>query len=80
MSQGRLELKTMKVLLRHPETGLFYAGPNQWTGNDSEAVDFEATDRAVDEVWQSKLENIEVLMRFDNPTFEIPLTIVGFGK
>jgi hypothetical protein len=70
----------MKVLLRHPETGLFYAGSERWTQDDNEAIDFEATDRAMDEVWEAKLNHIEVLMKFDNPTFEIPLTVVGLGK
>lgn len=70
----------MKVLLRDPETGLFYAGPEQWTGNHEEALDFEVTDRAMDQVWEAKLQRIEVLMKFDNPSFEIPLTVVGLGK
>lgn len=70
----------MKVLLRHPETGLFYAGPEQWTGNHDEAIDFEATDRAMDEVWEAKLQHIEVLMKFEDPSFEIPLAVVGLGK
>jgi hypothetical protein len=70
----------MRVLLRHPETGMFYAGPGQWTDNDHEAIDFEETDRAMDEVWEAKLGKIEVLTKFDEPAFEIPLSIVGLGK
>jgi hypothetical protein len=69
----------MKVLLRHTQTGLFYAGSDHWTDDHSEAVDFEATDRALDHVSEAKLQAMEVLMRFDDPHFEIPLTIAGLG-
>lgn len=70
----------MRVLLRNTRTGLFYAGSGQWTDDHSAAVDFEATDRALDHVSEAKLEALEVLMRFDDPHFEIPLTIAGLGR
>ena len=69
----------MKILLRNTQTGLFYVGPGQWTKNDPEAYDFEQTDLAMDAVRDGKLESIEVLMRFEDPSFEIPLKIVGCG-
>ena len=69
----------MKVLLRNTQTGLFYAGPDQWTQERSEALDFEATDRALDIVSEAKLKAMEVLMHFDDTHFEIPMTIVGVG-
>ncbi len=70
----------MKVLLRHHDTGQFYAGPGKWTEDASEAWDFHQTDSAMDAVWEAKLPSVEVLVRFDNPAFEIPLRIVGLGK
>lgn len=69
----------MKILLRNTQTGLFYVGPNQWTNNDPEAFDFEQTDLALDAVRDGKLQGIEVLMKFEDPAFEIPLHIVGYG-
>jgi hypothetical protein len=69
----------MKILLRNIQTGLFYAGPNQWTNNDPEAFDFEQTDLALDAVRDGKLQSIEVLMKFEDPAYEIPLHIVGQG-
>jgi hypothetical protein len=69
----------MKVLLRQPDTGLFYAGPNSWTMDVGAAHDFQETNRAIDEVSQSNLSAVEVLMQFENPTFEIPLKIVSTG-
>ncbi len=70
----------MKILLRNTQTGLLYAGPDQWTENHPEAFDFQKTDLALDAVREAKLRSIEVLVRFDDPGFEIPLTIVGSGE
>ena len=70
----------MKILLRSTQTGLFYVGPDQWTQNDPEAFDFEQTDVALDAVRDANLKGIEVLVKFDNPSFEIPLTIVDAGQ
>jgi len=70
-------LLTMKILLRNTQTGLFYVGPDRWTENHPEAFDFEKTDLALDAVRDGKMRGIEVLMKFDNPAFEIPLTVVG---
>lgn len=69
----------MRVLLRNTRTGLFYAGPDQWTEERSEAQDFEATDRALDIVSEAKLKTVEVLMHFEDPYFEIPMNIFGAG-
>lgn len=44
------------------------------------AHDFQETNRAIDEVSQSNLSAVEVLMQFENPTFEIPLKIVSTGR
>ena len=69
----------MRVFLRHHETGLFYAGPGKWTEDHSEAWDFQRTESAMDAAWEAHLPAI-VLLRFDNPLLEIPLTIIGYGK
>jgi len=69
----------MKILLRNTQTGLFYVGPDRWTKNDPEAFDFEKTDLALDAVRDGKMQSIEVLMKFESPAFEIPLTIIACG-
>jgi hypothetical protein len=70
----------MKILLRNTQTGLFYVAPNQWTNNHPEAFDFGQTDLALDAVRDAKLKGIELLVRFEDPSFEIPLTIVDPGQ
>ena len=71
------QLKTMKVLLRNTQTGLFYAGTEQWTEDQSLATDFEGPDRALDQVSESHLETVEVVIHFEDIRFDIPLTIVS---
>lgn len=70
----------MKILLRNTQTGLFYVGPDQWTKYDPEAFNFEQTDLALDAVREGKLKGIEVLVKFEDPAFEIPLSIVDAGQ
>ena len=70
----------MKILLRNIQTGLFYVGPDRWTQFDPEAFDFEQTDLALDAVRDRNLKSIEVLVKFEDPAFEIPLTIVDAGE
>jgi hypothetical protein len=67
----------MKVLLRNIQTGLFYAGPEQWTEDQCVATDFEGPDRALDQVSESNLEAVEVVIHFEDTCFDIPLKIVS---
>ncbi len=70
----------MRVLLHNTETGLFYAGPTDWTDDAAQAVDFKRPDRALDLVTEAKLEAVELVMRFDDCGFDVPLTIVSSGQ
>jgi len=70
----------MKLLLRHTPSGLFYAGPDQWTETRTEAVDFRAPDVALDFVSESQLKQIEVVLDFGEAGFEVPLKIAGLGN
>ena len=49
----------MKVLLRDTQTGLFYAGADHWTGQHSEARDFESPDLALEQVHGSRMAGVE---------------------
>ena len=69
----------MKVLLRNARTGLFYAGPQEWTENQCAAKDFEGPDRALDHASQTNNEAMEVVIHFEETSFDIPLTIVSAG-
>ena len=66
----------MKILLRDTQTGLFYAGPNQWSEGQDEARDFKTPDIALDLVDESRLNAMEIIVHFDDAAFDVPLTIV----
>ena len=47
---------------------------------DGEALDFGDTELALDCIWEKQLPGMEVVMRFDEPFFEIPLRVVDCGR
>jgi hypothetical protein len=67
----------MKILLRDSCKGLFYAGQDRWTEDHSEAAEFEDTNQAIEEAWVKCLDDMEIVMRFEDPFLEIPLSIVA---
>jgi hypothetical protein len=66
----------MKILLRDTQTGLFYAGPNQWTTGRDSAQDFKTPDVALDVIDETQLNAMEIVVHFDEAAFDVPLTIV----
>jgi hypothetical protein len=66
----------MKIFSRDTETGRFYVGRKTWTEDDTEAFDFQETHVVRDAVHEGKLHKIEVLVHFEDPTFEIPLKVI----
>ena len=70
----------MRVILRRTDNGRFYAGPDNWTEDAAAACFFDGPDCALDRVAEARLEQVELLMHFDNPAFDLPLTIVGLGR
>lgn len=58
------EWVSMKTLLRNIDTGLYFQGPDKWTGNPAEARDFKAIDRAVEFIRTWKLDGCEVAFAF----------------
>ena len=67
----------MKILLRDLGTGLFYAGPDQWSEDADTAQDFETPDIALDQISSADLGKVELVMRFDDASFNVPVTIVS---
>jgi hypothetical protein len=70
----------MRILLRDCARALFYAGEDQWTADHASAIAFKDTNHVIDFVCEAGLSNVEVVMHFDNPEFEIPLSIAGTGR
>jgi len=56
--------KTMKTLLRHTRTGLYFQGPDKWTNNPDDAVYFRFIDRALAYIQTWQLKEVELAFAF----------------
>jgi hypothetical protein len=65
----------MKVFLRNTVTRYYYQGSAKWTVKVEEALDLKQTSRAVELVFESRLEDVEVLLCYDDPRYDITLPV-----
>jgi hypothetical protein len=54
----------MKTLVRKISTGQFFKGPDQWTEDSANALNFRMIDRALDFVDRWHLMDVEVVFAF----------------
>ena len=54
----------MRTLLRNTATGLFFQGPDKWTTDPAEALDFKMIDRALEFVETWSLKDMELAFAF----------------
>jgi hypothetical protein len=54
----------MKTVLRKIHSGLFFAGPDQWTTDPTAALDFKLIDRALAFVERWHLKDVEIAFCF----------------
>lgn len=55
----------MRTLLRK-SNGLYFQGPDRWTRNPAEALDFKMIDRALDFIRKWNLKGVELAFAFAN--------------
>jgi hypothetical protein len=65
----------MKVFLRSTQTGWYYKGPSKWTSQQEVAQDLAQTARAVELIFEAHLENVEILLSYDNPRYDLVLPV-----
>lgn len=54
----------MRTLLRNTATGLFFQGPDKWTSDPAQALDFKMIDRALNFVETWSLQDMELAFAF----------------
>jgi hypothetical protein len=54
----------MRTLLRNTATGLYFQGPDKWTGDPSQARDFKMIDRAIQFIETWSLRDMELAFAF----------------
>lgn len=65
----------MKVFLRDTQTRWFYQGPSQWTADQEAALDLQQVARAVERIFEAHLENVEILLSYDEPRYDMVLPV-----
>ena len=65
----------MKVFLRNTANGWYYQGPSKWAPRQQEALDLGQSAWAVEIVFQQHLENVEILLSYDDPQHDVVLAI-----
>ena len=56
----------MRTLLRKISTGLYFQGPDRWTSDPVEALNFRSIDRALNFVQTWSLNDIELAFAFND--------------
>jgi hypothetical protein len=74
-------LKRMKTILRKASTGLYFQGPDKWTNNPLEAMNFKMIDRALDFIRKWNLQDMEVAFAFDrtDQVTRVPFEKIALG-
>ena len=65
----------MRTLLRKISNGLYFQGPDQWTSNPRDGLNFKSIDRALDFVETWGLQDVELAFAFNgaNTVTQVPL-------
>jgi hypothetical protein len=54
----------MRTLLRKVSSGLYFQGPDHWTTDPAEGLNFKSIDRALEFVRTYKLDGVEIAFAF----------------
>jgi hypothetical protein len=65
----------MKIILRDSVTGLYYGGNQTWCAGASGAKDFDSFQTAASVALAEKLETVNVVLRYEEPTCELALPL-----
>ncbi len=65
----------MRIFLRHLRTNLLLTEAGAWTGCADEARSFRHSAEAMDFAREEGLREVEIVLSFDAPSLEIPLSL-----
>lgn len=67
----------VKVLLRDIRTGFYYRTGSDWTAEKAKAFDIGQIPRAVTLAVEARLDHAEILLCYDDPSFDLVLPFEG---
>ena len=65
------------MLLRNGETGLYFQTPDKWTTAPQCALVFESSAHAIKTVIELRLQNMEIVLSFGNPAYDVMLPVAN---
>ena len=65
----------MKVFIRKTKTGWYYQEPSKWTPDQGAAYDLRQVARAVERIFEAQLEDVEILLSYDEPRYDLVLPV-----
>ena len=65
----------MKIILRDSQTGLYYGVDQTWCAELSGAMSFDSIWAGASVAQEQKLETVEVVLRYEEPTCELVLPL-----
>jgi len=70
-----MQYESMRVFIRNTQTGWYYQEPSQWTPDQETACDLRQVARAVERIFEAHLENVEILLSYDEPRYDLILPV-----
>jgi hypothetical protein len=67
----------LKVFLRNRDTGLFFQTLDKWTTARQRALHFKSSARAIKTVSDLRLQNMEIVLSFGNPAYDVMAPVGG---
>ena len=65
----------MKVFIRNTQTGWYFKEPSEWTPDQGAACDLGQVARAVERIFEARLENVEILLSYHEPRYDLVLQV-----
>ncbi len=66
----------MKVLLRNTQTGWYYQAPSKWAPESKDACDLGQMSRTVELVFEEQLENVEVVLAYEDSRYDLVMPVI----
>jgi hypothetical protein len=65
----------VKVLLRNPKIGLYYAGRKHWVGKAEAAADLVTIEHATELSGEENFDQMEILVNYGDPSCDLVLPL-----
>ena len=70
-----MQSKSMKVFIRDTQTGWYFQEPSKWAPEQEAAQDLAQVARAVELIFEAHLDNVEILLCYDDPRYDLVLPV-----